>query len=91
MTAANGTEAARWYGVNGTRYNESDPTGNQGAYGGAFTHFYFEGLNLGYNETVAFDYAAEKVLEYALAVIKPYGLYQDPQKFEQESNTWNWL
>ncbi len=85
-TAANFTQAARWYGVNGTRYNESD--GDQGAWGGAFTHFFFEGLHLGYNETDAFYYAKEETYDYALAVIGPDDLYQFANMRETLSTDW---
>ena len=87
MTSSNLTASARWYGDNGTRYNSEDP--EEGVYGGAFTHFFFEGLDLDKTDIQAFNYAYDNANWYALSVIEPlWGLDQQPRVEDYLTTTW---
>ena len=87
MSSTANTQAARWYGENGTNYNESDP--DEGSYGGAFTHFFFEGLDLDKNDVQAFNYAYTNAKAYALSVIVPLGeMNQTAMLFDGVTITW---
>ena len=87
MSSSLYTRSARWYGDNGTNFNASDP--EQGVYGGAFTHFFFERLSQGYTDIQCFNYAYDNTNAYALAVIHPLGeLDQEPQCRDNVGYTW---
>ncbi len=83
MSSSNYTMSQRWYGDNGTNYNPEDEDGS--AYGGTFTHFFFERLSQGYTDIQSFNYAYVNTNAYALAF---QGLNQKPQKEDLLDYTW---
>jgi len=87
MSSTANTASACWYGDNGTNYNEYNET--EGRYGGAFTHFFFEGLDLDKNDIQAFNYAYTNARSYALSVIVPLGqLNQTAMIYDEVTITW---
>jgi hypothetical protein len=88
MTAAFYTQAIRWYGDNGTNFNPDDEDGS--AWGGAFTHFYFEGLDLDKTDSQSFTYAYNNANYYANHSLSEHGVSfdQQPQCSDELFTTW---
>ena len=89
MTAAYTTPAMRWYGDNGTDFNPDDEDGSAG--GGAFTHFYFEGLDLNKTDSQAFTYAYNNANYYALNSLYEFNqtsFNQQPHSSDELTTTW---
>ncbi|MCK4844248.1 MAG: hypothetical protein KAS95_01095 [Candidatus Heimdallarchaeota archaeon] len=85
MSSSLYTKCARWYGDNGTNFNVSDQ--EQGVYGGAFTHFFFERLSQGYTDIQSFNYAYVNTNAYAFAFMNQ-SINQQPQKEDLLDYTW---
>ena len=85
MSSANQTTSVRWYGDNGTDYNPEDEDGS--AYGGTFTHFFFERLSQGYTNIQSFNYAYVNTNAYAMAFLNQ-NITQQPQIRDRLDHTW---
>ena len=87
MTAAYTTPAFRWCGDNGTRWDPDNV--DEVAWGGTFTHFFFEGLELGKNEDQSFSYAYTNTNLYAFyAHLPDEWTDQRPQSRDNIDTTW---
>ena len=85
MSSANYTDSVRWYGDNGTDYNPEDEDGS--AYGGTFSHFFFERLSQGYTDIQSFNYAYVNTNAYAMAFLNQ-SINQQPQIRDRLDYTW---
>ncbi len=88
ISAAFTTPAIRWYGEDGENYNPSDENGS--AWGGAFTHFFFEGLALDKTDSQSFTYAYNNSNDYSENALAGYGtsFEQEPQNSDEVYITW---
>jgi len=86
MTSSFDTVSFRWYGEDGENWDPENP--NEAAWGGAFTHYFFEGLDLSYNDTTSFSYAYTETNGYAKTAIPDEWTDQLPQCEDKLSTTW---
>jgi len=80
-------KSVRWYGDNGTNWDPNNP--DETAWGGAFTHFFFEALANCDTDSEAFTYAYNNANYYALYELEPeVSINQQPQNSDNVYITW---